>query len=125
MIQLTTDLSIETNAKKIQTLTKVAKLLRNQIQEQNKKIDILQLEIIKIQEQLEKISRPGTSSFSHTQESISSVTTPSTQQQSLQKEAQSPEMIDKLQEPRIISLSEKSTEDKEQLLKALKVIDEL
>jgi hypothetical protein len=100
-------------------------LLRDQIQEQNKKIDSIQVEIIKIKEQLERISRLGISPLTHTQESISPVTTPSTQYQSFQKEIQLPE-IEKLQEksPRI-SLSEKSPDDKEQLLKALKVIDEL
>ncbi len=109
---MATELSIEINAKKIQTLTKVAKLLRDQIQEQNKKIDNIQVEIIKIKEQLERISRPGVSQFPHTKESISPVTTLSTQEESFQKEIKLPEI-------------EKSQSDKEKLLQALKVIDEL
>ncbi|MFX0122921.1 MAG: hypothetical protein ACFFAE_04730 [Candidatus Hodarchaeota archaeon] len=122
---MTAEFSVELNAKKIQTLTKVAKLLREQIQEQNKNIESLQLEILKIKEQLERITGPSTSPFLQTKENISSVTTPSIQHQPFQKEAQLPE-IEKLHEKSpIISLSEKSQDDKEQLLKALKVIDEL
>lgn len=122
---MATELSIETNAKKIQTLTKVAKLLRDQIQEQNKKIDSIQVEIVKIKENLGRISRPGVSPFTPTKESISPVTTPSIQPKSFQKEIQLPE-IKKLQEKSpTISFSEKSPDNKEQLLKALKVIDDL
>ena len=115
---MASELSIEINAKKIQTLTKVAKLLRNQIQEQNKKIDNIQVEIIKMKEQLERISRPG---VSHTKESISPVTTLSTQEDSFQKEIK----LSEIEKSPAISLSERSQDDKKQLLQALKVIDEL
>ncbi|MFX1504557.1 MAG: hypothetical protein ACFFDC_00435 [Promethearchaeota archaeon] len=122
---MSTELSIETNAKKIQTLTKVAKLLRNQIQEQNKKIDSLQVEIIKIKEEFERISKAIGSPLSITKERMSPVTTPSTEDISIQKELQVP-AIGKIQEKSPLRvLSDKSQEDKDQLLKALKVIDEL
>lgn len=120
-----TELSIETNAKKIQTLTKVAKLLRDQIQEQNKKIDSLQVEIIKIKEEFERISKTIRSPLSITKERMSSVSTPSSEDVSIQKELQVP-VIEKVQEKSpLIVLSDKSQDDKDQLLKALKVIDEL
>ncbi|UCG03605.1 MAG: hypothetical protein JSW11_06375 [Candidatus Heimdallarchaeota archaeon] len=122
---MATELSIETNAKKIQTLTKVAKLLRDQIQEQNKKIESLQLEILNIKEKLERIPPLSTSPFPQSEESTSSVIKPSIQPQPFQKEVQIPE-IEKFQERSpAIGLTEKSKDDKEQLLKALKVIDEL
>ena len=116
-----TELSIETNAKKIQTLTKVAKLLRDKIQEQNKKIDSLQVEIIKIKEQLEKISRANIPPSTITKESTISVTTSTTQDKDFQKEFQ----VTGMEKAPALSLSEKSTDDKDQLMKALKVIDDL
>ncbi|MFW9903101.1 MAG: hypothetical protein ACFFFH_02100 [Candidatus Thorarchaeota archaeon] len=119
------ELSIETNAKKIQTLTKVAKLLRDQIQEQNKKIDTLQVEIIKMKEEFERISKAIGSPLTITQESTNLVTAPSTEDESIQKELQLPR-VEKVQEKSpIIGISERSQDDKDQLLKALKVIDEL
>lgn len=121
MIQLATELSIETNAKKIETLTKVAKLLRDKIQEQNKKIDSLQVEIIKIKEQLEKISKASAPSVAITKDNIIPVTTSSTQEISFQKDLQ----LSGKEKFQPISLSDKSSDDKEQLLKALKIIDEL
>ena len=119
MIQLATELSIETNAKKIQTLTKVAKLLRDQIQEQNKKIDSLQVEIIKIKEQLERISNVSAPAVAISKDNIIPVTTSSTQETPLQKDQ---ELLGKLQP---VTLFDKSPDEKEQLLKALKIIDEL
>ena len=122
---MATEFSIETNAKKIQTLTKVAKLLRDQIQEQNKKIDNLQVEIIKMKEDFEIISKAIRSPLTTTKESMSSVITPSIEEVSIQKEQPLPE-IEKIQEKSpITALSDKSQDDKDQLLKALKVIDEL
>ena len=121
MIQLATELSIETNAKKIQTLTKVAKLLRNQIQEQNKKIDSLQVEIIKIKEQIERISKASVSSEAITKDNIIPVTTSSTQEISFQKD----QHLSEKEKLPPISLLDKSPDDKEQLLEALKIIDEL
>ena len=122
---MATELSIETNAKKIQTLTKVAKLLRDQIQEQNKKIDSLQVEIIKMKEEFERISKAIRSPLTITKESMSQVTTSSTEEASTQKELPLP-VVEKIQEKSpIIGLSDKSQDDKDQLLEALKVIDEL
>ncbi|MHA2203847.1 MAG: hypothetical protein ACW991_09170 [Candidatus Hodarchaeales archaeon] len=122
---MASELSVEINAKKIQTLTKVAKLLRGQLQEQNKKIDNIQVEIIKIKELLERISRPGVSQVTHTKESISPVTTLYTQEDSFQKEITLPEIEKSQEKLPIISLPERSQNDKEQLIQALKVIDEL
>ncbi|MFX0014541.1 MAG: hypothetical protein ACFE98_08100 [Candidatus Hermodarchaeota archaeon] len=107
------EFSVEINAKKIQTLTKVAKLLRDQIQEQNRKIEKLQEEIAKIKENLDKISA---SKVSPLKEDIDQITSSSIQQKQLQKQPQILEMT---------QLRKKTSDDKEKLLKALKIIDEL
>jgi seryl-tRNA synthetase len=125
VIQLATELSIETNAKKIKTLTKVAKLLRNQIQEQNKKIDSLQVEIIKIREQIERISKTTVPLVATTKDNNIPVTISSSQETSFQKDLQLSGK-EKIQEKLpLLSFSDKNPDDKEQLLKALKIIDEL
>ncbi|MFX0088184.1 MAG: hypothetical protein ACFFAU_21195, partial [Candidatus Hodarchaeota archaeon] len=65
------------------------------------------------------------SPLSITKERMSSVSTPSSEDVSIQKELQVP-VIEKVQEKSpLIVLSDKSQDDKDQLLKALKVIDEL
>jgi hypothetical protein len=94
------------------------------MQEQNKKIDSLQVEILKMKEEFERISKAIRSPLTTTTESISSVTTPSIEEVSIQKQLELPE-IEKIKEKSPIGFSDKSQDDKDQLLKALKVIDEL
>ena len=118
------EFSVEVNAKKIQTLTKVAKLLRDQIQEQNKKIDNLQEEIVKIREAFERITIPSVSMSPQPKESSDQVTTSSDQLQPFQSRLQITEKNEFKKEKPVSVLTEKTT-DKEELLRALKIIDDL
>ncbi len=116
--------AIEVNTKKIETLTKVARLLGDQIREQNIKIDKLQEEINKIQEQLERTTISSVSSFPKPEKDPDSETSALPQFQSFQEKPQMPDLTQFMKEkPRNVLVAKDS--DKEELLRALEVIDNL
>ena len=110
----------ELNAKKIETLTKVARLLGDQIQAQSRAINKIQNEIDWIKESLKRITNeelPVKAEVFQTEDKIT------------------PEII-QAQEPSVISSSEEEIDktasktkkipsEKEELLQALKIIDNL
>ncbi len=110
--------AINNNAKKIETLTKVARLLGDQIKEQNQKIDNLQEEIIKLKEQIKQSSSPRTSVIPDKKADVVASSAP--QQPLLQK----PEAIELIKE-KPTSILVATDSDKQELLRALKVIDDL
>ncbi|MHA2243426.1 MAG: hypothetical protein ACXADY_00500 [Candidatus Hodarchaeales archaeon] len=116
--------AIEVNNKKIETLTRVARLLGDKIREQNIKIDKLQEEISKINEQLERTAIPSTSPFPQPEKTPDPVSSAPPQYQTFQEKPQMPELTELLKEKSTIGPVEKDSE-KEKLLKALKVIDDL
>lgn len=116
--------AIEVNAKKIETLTKVARLLGDQIREQNIKIDKLQEELSKIKEQLERTAFPSTSPFPQPEKAPDLVSSASPQFQAFQEKPRMPELTELMKEKSTSVLVEKDSE-KEKLLRALKVIDDL
>ncbi|UCG90520.1 MAG: hypothetical protein JSU57_01965 [Candidatus Heimdallarchaeota archaeon] len=114
----TIDEAINNNAKRIETLTKVARLLGDQIKEQNQKIDSLQEEITKLKEHFKQISKPSISSIPDKKSDLVASSTP--QPTLLQK----PETIELIKEkpPGVLVTTDS---DKQELLRALKVIDDL
>ena len=98
----------EINAKKIETLTKVVRLLGDQIQVQNRAINQLQNEVDWIKETLKR-----------NKQGIDNV-------QAVQQAEIEPGKVDsKSQEIESTTSSEKKLSDKEELLQALRIIDEL
>jgi hypothetical protein len=98
----------EINAKKIETLTKVARLLGDQIQVQNRAINQLQNEVDWIKETLKR-KKQGINAVPIVQQAeIAPTKADSTSQE-----------IDSS------TTSEKKLSDKEELLQALRIIDEL
>jgi len=109
--------SVEENTKKIEMLTRVARLLGDQIREQSRKIDSLQEEISKLNKELVLKQVSGVSSLSQSNEVLDPV--PS----STQDHQESNQLIEVKQiEKQIIS---KETSEKDELLSALKIIDNL
>ena len=98
----------EINAKKIETLTKVARLLGDQIQVQNRAINQLQNEVDWIKETLKR-----------DKQGIDNV-------QAVQQAEIEPSKVDsKIQKIEPATSPEKKLSDKEELLQALRIIDEL
>lgn len=106
--------SVEENAKKIEMLTRVARLLGDQIREQSKKFDSLQEEISKLKEELVLKDVSGVSSLSQTGKVLDPV--PSSAQD--HQESIQPIEVKQL-EKQIIP------KEKEELMSALKIIDNL
>lgn len=106
--------SVEENAKKIEMLTRVARLLGDQIREQSKKFDSLQEEISKLKEELVLKDVSGVSSLSQTDKVLDPV--PSSAQD--HQESIQPIEVKQL-EKQIIP------KEKEELMSALKIIDNL
>ncbi len=115
--------AIDVNTKKIETLTKVARLLGDQIREQNIKIDKLQEEMNKLKEQLERTAIPGDSTFQKPEEVSDTDKTPP-QIQSFQKKPPLPDLAQVMKEKKPNVFLAKNS-DKEELLRALEVIDNL
>ena len=120
---MATSEAIEANTKKIETLTKVARLLGDQIRDQNIKIDKLQEEINKLKEQLERTAIPRDTIFQKPEEVSDTEKTPS-QFQSFQEKPQMPDLTQEMKEkpPNVVVARDS---DKEELLRALEVIDNL
>lgn len=116
--------AIEVNAKKIETLAKVARLLGDQIREQNIKIDKLQEELSKIKEVLERTAIPRISPFPKPEKIPDPVSSASPQFKTFQEKSRMPELTELMKEKSTSVLVEKDSE-KEKLLQALKVIDDL
>ncbi len=110
-------ISVEENAKKIEMLTRVARLLGDQIREQSKKIDSLQEEISRLKKELVLKHASGVSSLSQTDKVLDPV--PSSAQD--HQESSQPIEVKQL-EKQIIP---KETSEKEELMNALKIIDNL
>ncbi len=112
--------SIEENAKKIETLTRVARLLGDQLREQNRKIELLQEELIRIKNDFSRKKPLGLESISPVKEetySSASIPTSSTDQ----KEKDQPLEAEKVTKP----LLKARSSEKEKLKQALNVIDNL
>ncbi|PWI49580.1 hypothetical protein CEE45_00170 [Candidatus Heimdallarchaeota archaeon B3_Heim] len=110
----------ELNAKKIETLTKVARLLGDQIQAQSRAINKIQNEIDWIKESLKRIINeelPVKAEVFQTEDEI----TPETLQ------AQEPSVISFSEEEgdKTASKTKKLPSEKEELRQALKIIDNL
>ncbi|MFX1286181.1 MAG: hypothetical protein ACFFB5_21235 [Promethearchaeota archaeon] len=103
------DEAISINAKRIETLTKVARLLGDQIKEQNQKIDNLKEEIIKLKEHFNQISGLSKSSISDDKADIIASSGLESQP--------TPE------KPTNVLVAKDS--DRQELLRALKIIDDL
>lgn len=115
--------AIEANSRKIETLTKVARLLGDQIREQNIKIDKLQEEINELKERIGRAAIPIESAFQKPKEVFDTDRTP-TQFQSFQEKPQMPVLTQEMKEkaPKVLVAKDS---DKEELLRALEVIDNL
>ena len=118
ILMATIEAIINNNAKRIETLTKVARLLGDQIKEQNQKIDSLQEEIIKLKEQFKQASSQGISTILDKEADLVASSTP--QQPLFQK----PETIELIKE-KPMGVIVATDSDKQELLRALKVIDDL
>ncbi len=109
--------SIELNAKKIETLTKVARLLGDQLREQNNKIEQLQIELEKLKEL-----------FKSKIESNSAVLT---EEKDIKIAEQIKPTLASRQAPEVAKLAQQKatarniSSEKEELRKALKIIEEL
>lgn len=119
---MATNETIELNTKKIETLAKVARLLGDQIREQSKRIDKLQEEFAKLNDQFKRTSFHGLSTFSD-KEPDQAVSSP-TQYLTSQKQPQMPE-ITNIKKEKTISIPIGKDKDKKELLQALKKIDDL
>ena len=62
--------TIEENAKKIETMTRVARLLGDQLREQNKKIELLQEELLRLKNDFLQKKPISFSSSSSTEEEV-------------------------------------------------------
>ncbi|MFX0085272.1 MAG: hypothetical protein ACFFAU_06330 [Candidatus Hodarchaeota archaeon] len=111
--------TIEENAKKIEMLSRVARLLGDQLREQSKKIELLQEEISSLRKELTQKPELKIPSLSRLEEDTNHITS-STSSQANQEAVQSLEI--RQEERKIIS---KESSEKEELLQALKVIDDL
>ncbi len=112
--------SIEENAKKIDTLTRVARLLGDQLREQNRKIELLQEELIRIKNDFLHKKPSDLASISPVKEETiysASIPTSSTGQ----KEKDQPLEAEKVAKP----LLKARSSGKEELKQALNVIDNL
>jgi len=119
---MATNEAIEVNTKKIETLAKVARLLGDQIREQSERIDKLQEEFTRLNDQFKRTSFHGLSAFPD-KKPDQAVSSP-TQYQTSQKQPQIPEITNTKKEKPISIPIGKSTEKKE-LMQALKIIDDL
>ena len=102
---------LEINAKRIETLTKVARLLGDQIQAQNKVISKLQSDVERINQELEKITQGKELELPDLGELID-IQDPKKSQ--VEKDEEEPKK----------DIPEKKSE-KEELLQALKIVDNL
>lgn len=114
----------EANEKKIETLTKIARLLSDQVREQNNKIALLQKEIATLKLTFGQSAQPTP---------ISKVTSTDLARQSTSSSQPSTVPEDFLTSPVLSSqpaiaptdISEKNDSEKKELLEALKIIDNL
>ncbi|MHA2288173.1 MAG: hypothetical protein ACXABG_05250 [Promethearchaeota archaeon] len=110
----------ELNAKKIETLTKVARLLGDQIQAQSRAINKIQNEIDWIKESLRRITHekiPTKDEISQTEDSLGSEIYQTQENKVISTTAEELEKLP-LKEKKIPS-------EKEELMQALKIIDNL
>ncbi len=109
----------EENARKIETLSRVARLLGEQLREQNRKIELLQEEISRLRNEFTQKPELKIPSLSRLEEETNHII-PSTSSQANQEITQNLEI--RQVERKVIS---KESSEKEELLQALKVIDDL
>lgn len=112
---------VEENAKKIETLTRIAKLLGEQVREQNKKIDKLTQKFTDLKEYINQISPLKISDPAQMGENIDSAPTSFSEIYPPNIKSQ---IVAQENDKTIRPFVEKSSE-KEELLKALRVIDDL
>ena len=112
--------TIEENAKKIETLTRVARLLGDQLRDQNKKIELLQEELSRLKTEFNSKIITTPLSISRPKEETDQITTTTLDSQEHTEEIQT------IKEDKIerAPLKVKSSE-KEELKKALNIIDNL
>ncbi len=110
----------ELNAKKIETLTKVARLLGDQIQAQSRAINKLQNEIDWIKESLRRITHEDVPVKDETHQPVPEVTSEIFQEG--EKPLTSSTEIDLTKTELTVK---KESSEKEELLQALKIIDNL
>lgn len=111
---------VEENAKKIETLTRIAKLLGEQVREQNKKIETLTRKITELKEHLNQISPPKVSVSPQREDKYDFA--PTTSFPKIESQIQE---LDKLKSEKPTGIFVEKSSEKEELLKALKVIDDL
>jgi uncharacterized small protein (DUF1192 family) len=116
--------SPETNEKKIETLTKIARLLSDQVKEQNNKISLLQREVATLKASFAQSAQP---SLGSEVESIppDQQLTSHTQSTTVIKPSETPEAHSSRSTVVTADFSEEKDSEKQELLAALKIIDNL
>ncbi|MFW9856051.1 MAG: hypothetical protein ACFFFG_13435 [Candidatus Thorarchaeota archaeon] len=109
--------SSETNEKKIETLTKIARLLSDQLKEQSTKLALLQKEVTTLKATIDQNLRPNSAS-EVTTSSLDNESTPHISSTPLNEETS-------LSTGAVPDLPIERDSEKKELLAALKVIDNL
>ena len=114
----------EANEKKIETLTKIARLLRDQLKEQNNKIVLLQKEIAALKASLGQSPQPSlvtdVTSTDLAQQSASSIAPSTVPEASL-----TPPVGSSQSALTTTDFSQEKNSEKKELMAALKIIDNL
>ena len=111
--------TIEENAKKIEMLSRVARLLGDQLREQGKKIELLQEEISSLRKEFTEKQVLSVPSLSKLELDTNNI--PSSTSSQVHQEVERP--IEVKEAEKIINPRDSS--EKEELIQALKVIDDL
>jgi hypothetical protein len=111
--------TIEENAKKIEMLSRVARLLGDQLREQNKKIELLQEEISSLRKEFTQKSIPKVTSTPRLEQDTSQI--PSSTNSQVHQEVARPMEVKQVEQRNV----PKESSEKEDLIQALKVIDDL